>query len=53
MNPVDQPHGGGEGKNSIGLKSPKTPWGVPTLGFKTRRRKFTSNMIIKDRRKKA
>lgn len=53
MNPCDHPHGGGEGKNPIGLTGPKTPWGVPTLGFKTRRRKFTSNMIIKDRRKKA
>lgn len=53
MNPVDHPHGGGEGKNPIGLKHPKTPWGMPTLGFKTRRRRYTDNMIIKDRRKKA
>lgn len=52
MNPVDHPHGGGEGKNPIGLKHPKTPWGMPTLGFKTRRRKYTNKMIIKDRRKK-
>jgi len=53
MNPVDHPHGGGEGKNTIGLKHPKTPWGMPTLGYKTRRRKYTNMMIIKDRRKKA
>ena len=53
MNPCDHPHGGGEGKNPIGLKTPKTPWGIPTLGFKTRRRKYTNVMIIKDRRKKA
>ncbi|MFA6917245.1 MAG: 50S ribosomal protein L2 [Candidatus Gracilibacteria bacterium] len=53
MNPVDHPHGGGEGKNPIGLKHPKTPWGMPALGFKTRRRKYTNMMIIKDRRKKA
>ncbi|MDD3861712.1 MAG: 50S ribosomal protein L2 [Candidatus Gracilibacteria bacterium] len=53
MNPVDHPHGGGEGRSPIGLKHPKTPWGMPTLGFKTRRRKYTNMMILKDRRKKA
>ena len=53
MNPVDHPHGGGRGKNPIGLPHPKTPWGMPALGFKTRRRKYTNMMIIKDRRKKA
>lgn len=53
MNPCDHPHGGGEARNSIGLKHPKTPWGMPALGFKTRRRKYTNVMIIKDRRKKA
>ncbi|MFH1284276.1 MAG: 50S ribosomal protein L2 [Candidatus Peregrinibacteria bacterium] len=52
MNPCDHPHGGGEGCNPIGLKSPKTPWGMPTLGFKTRRRHYTDKMIIKDRRRK-
>jgi len=52
MNPVDHPHGGGEGGTSIGLKYPKTPWGMPALGFKTRRRKFTNHMIVKDRRRK-
>ncbi len=52
MNPVDHPHGGGEGGSPIGLKNPKTPWGLPALGFKTRRRKYTNNMIVKDRRRK-
>ncbi len=52
MNPCDHPHGGGEGGTSIGLKAPKTPWGMPALGFKTRRRKYTNKMIIKDRRRK-
>lgn len=52
MNPCDHPHGGGEGNTSIGLKYPKTPWGMHALGFKTRRRKFTNNMIVKDRRRK-
>lgn len=52
MNPVDHPHGGGEGGASIGMKHPKTPWGLPALGFKTRRRKYTDKMIVKDRRRK-
>ncbi|PKL36304.1 50S ribosomal protein L2 [Candidatus Peregrinibacteria bacterium HGW-Peregrinibacteria-1] len=52
MNPVDHPHGGGEGRTSIGLKYPKTPWGLPALGVKTRRRKSTNKMIVKDRRRK-
>ncbi len=52
MNPVDHPHGGGEGGASIGMKHPKTPWGLPALGFKTRRRKSTNKMIVKDRRRK-
>lgn len=52
MNPVDHPHGGGEGGSPIGLKNPKTPWGAPALGFKTRRRHYTDKMIIKDRRRK-
>lgn len=46
MNPVDHPHGGGEGKAPIGLKSPVTPWGQPTLGFKTRRKKKHSDQYI-------
>lgn len=53
MNPVDHPHGGGEGGTSIGLKHPKTPWGMPTLGFKTRKRqKYSDKLILKSRRKK-
>jgi len=48
MNPCDHPHGGGEGKSPIGMPSPVTPWGVPTLGYKTRNKKARSNkMIIK------
>lgn len=48
MNPVDHPHGGGEGQQSIGM-NPKTPWGKPALGLKTRRRKATNNMIVRGR----
>ena len=51
MNPVDHPHGGGEGRNSIGLKSPKTPQGKPALGVKTRRKK-PSDLLIVERRPK-
>lgn len=50
-NPVDHPHGGGEGRNPIGLKYPKTPWGKPTVGKKTRKNKITSRFIIKRRKK--
>lgn len=49
MNPCDHPHGGGEGRTSIGLKHPKTPWGKPALGKKTRNRKHTDKFIIKRR----
>ncbi len=52
MNPVDHPHGGGEGNQSIGMKHPKTPWGKPALGVKTRKNKKTDKMIIKRRGKK-
>ncbi|MFA5993619.1 MAG: 50S ribosomal protein L2 [Parcubacteria group bacterium] len=53
MNPVDHPHGGGEGRQGIGLKHPKTPWGKPALGKKTRRKKRYSNkFIIKGRQKR-
>lgn len=52
MNPVDHPHGGGEGRQPIGLKHPKTPWGKPALGVKTRKRKKWSNKLIIQRRKK-
>lgn len=49
MIPPDHPHGGGEGKTPIGLKHPKTPWGKPALGVKTRKRKNTDKYIIKRR----
>jgi len=52
MNPVDHPHGGGEGKQPIGLKHPKTPWGKPALGVKTRKPNRKSNKLIIQRRKK-
>lgn len=52
MNPVDHPHGGGEGRQPIGLKFPKTPWGKHALGVKTRRKKKLSNKFITSRRKK-
>ena len=51
MNPVDHPHGGGEGKTSGG-RHPVSPWGVPTKGYKTRTNKRTSKLIMRDRRKK-
>lgn len=50
MNPVDHPHGGGEGNQPIGLKYPKTPWGKPALGVKTRpKKKYSDRLIIKRR----
>jgi large subunit ribosomal protein L2 len=52
MNPVDHPHGGGEGHNPIGMKYPKTPWGKHALGVKTRKRKKHSNNLILKRRTK-
>ncbi|HMQ01601.1 MAG TPA: 50S ribosomal protein L2 [Candidatus Doudnabacteria bacterium] len=52
MNPVDHPHGGGEGRNSIGLKYPKTPWGKHALGVKTRDKKKPSGKFIVKRRAK-
>ncbi len=51
MNPVDHPHGGGEGRNPIGLKRPKTKWGKPALGVKTRNPKKASSKMIVKRRK--
>jgi large subunit ribosomal protein L2 len=51
MNPVDHPHGGGEGKQPIGLKHPKTPWGKQAMGGKTRKQKNASNKLIIKRRK--
>lgn len=52
MNPNDHPHGGGEGNQSIGLKNPKTKWGKPALGIKTRRRRSSDRLIIKRRAKR-
>ncbi|HHY61460.1 MAG: 50S ribosomal protein L2 [Bacillota bacterium] len=52
MNPVDHPHGGGEGRSPIGLKSPVTPWGVPTLGYRTRKAKASDRLIVRRRGKK-
>jgi len=51
MNPVDHPHGGGEGKTSGG-RHPVTPWGQPTRGFKTRNNKRTDNWIVTRKAKK-
>jgi large subunit ribosomal protein L2 len=52
MNPVDHPHGGGEGKHPVGMKFPKTKWGKHALGVKTRKHKKWSNKYILSRRKK-
>ncbi len=51
MNPVDHPHGGGEGKAPVGRPGPLTPWGKPALGYKTRNKKKQSNKFIVKRRK--
>lgn len=51
MNPVDHPHGGGEGKSGQGNPHPVSPWGVPTKGFKTRKKKLSSKFIISRRTK--
>ena len=51
MSPRDHPHGGGEGRTSIGMAGPKTPWGKPTLGYKTRTNKRTDDMILRHRSK--
>ena len=52
MNPVDHPHGGGEGRNSIGMKYPKTPWGKHAMGVRTRDKKKPSGKFIVKRRNK-
>jgi large subunit ribosomal protein L2 len=49
MSPRDHPHGGGEGRTPIGMPSPKSPWGKPTLGKKTRKNKQTDKYIVKRR----
>jgi large subunit ribosomal protein L2 len=51
MNPVDHPHGGGEGKTAAG-RHPVSPWGLHTKGKKTRNNKRTDHLIIRDRRRK-
>jgi large subunit ribosomal protein L2 len=52
MNPNDHPHGGGEGRSPIGMPGPKTPWGKPALGRRTRRNKSTDKFIFRRRTKK-
>jgi large subunit ribosomal protein L2 len=52
MDPSSHPHGGGEGKAPIGLPGPKTPWGKPALGFKTRHNKRTQKFIVRSRKAK-
>lgn len=52
MTPRDHPHGGGEGKAPVGMPGPKTPWGKPALGFKTRKNKPSDKLIVKRRGKK-
>ena len=51
MNPCDHPHGGGEGRSPIGRPGPKTPWGKPALGYRTRKAKASDKMIVKRRGK--
>ncbi|HEY8884007.1 MAG TPA: 50S ribosomal protein L2, partial [Chloroflexota bacterium] len=51
MTPRDHPHGGGEGKSPIGHPGPKTPWGKPALGYKTRKKNKPSSRFIVRRRK--
>jgi large subunit ribosomal protein L2 len=52
MTPRDHPHGGGEGRSSIGMPGPKTPWGKPALGYKTRTKKYSDKLIVRRRGKK-
>lgn len=49
MNPVDHPHGGGEGKAPVGRSAPVTPWGKPTIGYKTRKKKKSDRLIVRRR----
>ncbi|MEL7226468.1 MAG: 50S ribosomal protein L2, partial [Cyanobacteria bacterium J06576_12] len=53
MNPVDHPHGGGEGRAPIGRSGPVTPWGKPALGYKTRKKKKGSDSLIVRRRRRS
>jgi large subunit ribosomal protein L2 len=52
MSPRDHPHGGGEGKSPIGMPGPKTPWGKPALGYRTRKNKSTDKFIVRRRSKR-
>jgi large subunit ribosomal protein L2 len=52
MTPRDHPHGGGEGRSPVGLPGPKTPWGKPALGYRTRKNKSSDRLIVRRRRKK-
>ncbi|MCI0713876.1 MAG: 50S ribosomal protein L2, partial [Chloroflexi bacterium] len=52
MDPSSHPHGGGEGRTGIGMPGPKTPWGKPALGVRTRRNKRTDKYIVRRRGKK-
>lgn len=52
MSPRDHPHGGGEGRQPVGMPGPKSPWGKPTRGYKTRRNKTTEKFIVRHRGKK-
>lgn len=52
MSPRDHPHGGGEGRSPIGMPGPKTPWGKPALGYVTRNKKLTDNMIVRRGKKR-
>jgi len=49
MDPSSHPHGGGEGRSPIGMPGPKTPWGKPAMGYKTRKNKRTEKMIVRRR----
>jgi len=49
MSPRDHPHGGGEGRSPIGMPGPKSPWGKPTLGYRTRKNKKTNKYIVRRR----
>ena len=53
MDPNSHPHGGGEGRSPVGMPGPKSPWGKPTLGYKTRRNKTTTKWIVRRRGKKS
>ena len=52
MSPADHPHGGGEGRSGIGMPGPKTPWGKPALGPRTRRKQASDKLIIRRRHKR-